>query len=81
MRRARDEPKLRLTKSLLALRAERPRAFDGGYEPLDLGPDVCAYVRGGEVLVAVAVRPDLEPKITGGWRELLRMPGLAVATR
>ena len=81
LRRARDEPKLRLTKSLLALRAERPRAFDGGYEPLDLGPDVCAYVRGGEVLVAVAVRPDLEPKITGGWRELLRMPGLAVATR
>jgi len=67
--------------SLLALRAERPQAFQGGYEPLDLGPDVCAYVRGGEVLVAVAVRPYVEPKLPGGWRELLRMPGLAVSTR
>ena len=81
LRHARDEPKLRLTKSLLALRAERPQAFQGGYEPLDLGPDVCAYVRGGEVLVAVAVRPYVEPKLPGGWRELLRMPGLAVSTR
>ena len=81
LRGARDEPKLRLTTSLLALRAERPQAFQGGYEPLDLGPDVCAYVRGGEVLVAVAVRPYVEPKLPGGWRELLRMPGLAVSTR
>ena len=81
VRRARNEPKLLLTKSLLALRAERPHAFDGSYEPLDLGPEVCAYVRGGEVLVAVAVREAVEPQTPSGWRELLRLPGLAVATR
>jgi (1->4)-alpha-D-glucan 1-alpha-D-glucosylmutase len=48
--------KLWLTWRLLDLRARRPEAFAGSYEPLDTGPGVCAYVRGGEVLVAVAVR-------------------------
>jgi (1->4)-alpha-D-glucan 1-alpha-D-glucosylmutase len=81
VRSAPDEPKLRLTKTLLSLRAERPRAFEGAYEPLDLGPDVCAYVRGGEVLVAVAVRHGVEPEAPSGWRELIRLPGLTVSTR
>jgi (1->4)-alpha-D-glucan 1-alpha-D-glucosylmutase len=81
IRHAGDVPKLRLTRQLLALRAERPQAFEGGYEPLDLGPDVCAYVRGGEVLTAVGVRDGIEPQIPSGWHELLHMPGLAVATR
>jgi (1->4)-alpha-D-glucan 1-alpha-D-glucosylmutase len=81
VRSAPDEPKLHLTKTLLALRAERPEVFDGTYDPLDLGPDVCAYVRGGEVLVAVAVRDGVEPSPPSGWRELLRLPGLTVSTR
>ena len=81
MRQARDEPKLHLTKSLLALRAERPQAFAGAYEPLDLGPNVCAYLRGGELLVVVAVRGGVEPRVPSGWHECLRMPGLAVCTR
>jgi (1->4)-alpha-D-glucan 1-alpha-D-glucosylmutase len=51
--------KLELIRSLLRLRAERPAAFAGGYEPLEAGPDVCAFARGGEVLVAVALRGDL----------------------
>ena len=36
-----------------------PGAFTGSYEPLDAGEDVCAFTRGGEVLVAVALRGDL----------------------
>jgi len=81
VRSAPDEPKLHLTKRLLALRAERPHVFEGAYEPLDLGADVCAYVRGDELLVAVGVRQDVEPQTPSGWRELLRMPGLTVASR
>jgi (1->4)-alpha-D-glucan 1-alpha-D-glucosylmutase len=62
-RRALDarEPgsKLELIRSLLHLRSERPAAFAGAYEPLEAGPDACAFVRGGEVLVALALRGDL----------------------
>ena len=55
----RPAPKLELLRALLELRRRRPAAFAGGYEPLDAGPDVCAFTRGGEVLVALAVRGDL----------------------
>jgi (1->4)-alpha-D-glucan 1-alpha-D-glucosylmutase len=51
-----DLRKLFLVERLLALRGRRPEAFEGGYEPLDAGPDACAYLRGGDVLVAVAIR-------------------------
>jgi len=81
VRSAPDEPKLHLTKTLLALRAERPQVFEGAYESLDLGQNVCAYVRGGELLVAVGVREGVDPRTPSGWRELLRMPGLAVSSR
>jgi (1->4)-alpha-D-glucan 1-alpha-D-glucosylmutase len=52
----RDREKLDLVRRALALRAERPEAFAGSYEPLDAGPDVCAYVRGGSVLVVAVLR-------------------------
>ena len=52
-----DVEKLSLIVEALALRRERAGAFAGAYEPLDAGPDVCAFVRGGEVL-AVAVLRD-----------------------
>jgi (1->4)-alpha-D-glucan 1-alpha-D-glucosylmutase len=52
-----ESAKLALIVALLALRASRPDAFAGAYEPLDAGSACCAFVRGGEVLVAVAVRP------------------------
>jgi (1->4)-alpha-D-glucan 1-alpha-D-glucosylmutase len=81
VRRAPDEPKLHLTKTLLALRAERPGVFEGSYEPIDRGDDVCAYVRGGELLVAVGVRDGVEPRPPSGWRDLVRLPGLTVSTR
>jgi (1->4)-alpha-D-glucan 1-alpha-D-glucosylmutase len=49
-------PKLKLIRDTLALRARRPDAFAGAYEPVPAPDGVCAYVRGGEVLVVVPVR-------------------------
>jgi (1->4)-alpha-D-glucan 1-alpha-D-glucosylmutase len=73
--------KLFVTWRTLTLREERATAFAGTYEPLDLGHGVCAYVRGGEVLVAAAVRPEVEPVVPHGWREQLGVAGLALAVR
>ena len=53
---ARDVEKLSLIVRALELRRERPEAFAGSYEPLDAGPDVCAYMRGGEILVIAVLR-------------------------
>src|SRR4051812_33790726 len=58
----------------LDLRARRPSAFAGAYEPLAAGPGVCAYVRGGEVLVVVPVRDWQHASIAGlagRWRDVL----------
>ena len=67
--------KLFLTLRLLTLRARRPEPFAAAYEPLDAGPDACAFVRGGELLVVVAVRPDVGDAnfdAPGGrWRDVL----------
>jgi (1->4)-alpha-D-glucan 1-alpha-D-glucosylmutase len=67
------ERKLDLIRRALALRARRPEAFAGGYEPIDAGPDVCAYVRGGEVLVVVPVRGGASTgvDVPGEWRSVL----------
>jgi (1->4)-alpha-D-glucan 1-alpha-D-glucosylmutase len=70
----RREAKLQLTRETLALRARRPAAFAGSYEPVDLGADVCAFVRGGEVLVAVPLRPHASASPDAGWSEVA--PGL-----
>ena len=51
--------KLDLISRALALRERRPAAFASTYEPVEAGADVCAFLRGGEVLVAAAVRGDL----------------------
>jgi (1->4)-alpha-D-glucan 1-alpha-D-glucosylmutase len=54
---ARETTKLYLTWKTLQVRAAHPGAFAGTYEPVDAGPDVCAFTRGeGEVLVAVPLR-------------------------
>jgi (1->4)-alpha-D-glucan 1-alpha-D-glucosylmutase len=67
------ERKLDLIRRALALRASRADAFAGAYEPVDGGPGVCAYVRGGEVLVVVPVRDfeDAELTVAGRWRSVL----------
>ena len=80
---AEEPPKLRVIRETLALRARRPGAFAGAYEPVEAGEDVVAFTRGGEVLVAVAVRGDLarfRPP-PGEWRDVLRDETLLLAQR
>ncbi len=83
-----DARKLWLIWRLLGLRARRPAAFapGAGYEPLDAGIDACAFVRGGQVVVSVALRHDTSaPTLAvlraprGEWRELLGLGELGVA--
>jgi (1->4)-alpha-D-glucan 1-alpha-D-glucosylmutase len=70
--------KLNLITRLLRLRAERPEAFAGAYEPLDAGPTGCAFLRGGQILTIVQLpRADFEGVATlrdppaGRWRDVL----------
>jgi (1->4)-alpha-D-glucan 1-alpha-D-glucosylmutase len=75
---AQPEPSIRklwLTTRLLGLRIRRPDAFAGGYEPLRAPEAAVAFLRGDEVLVAVATRPG-PPDGTlegahGRWRDVL----------
>jgi (1->4)-alpha-D-glucan 1-alpha-D-glucosylmutase len=66
-------PKLDLILRALALRAERPEAFAGGYEPLPAGPDAVAFVRGGDVIAAALLRgePVALTLPAGDWRNVL----------
>ena len=76
-------PKSDLIRTTLGLRARRLGAFAGAYEPLDAGADVCAFTRGGEVLVAAAIRGDLAAfrPPAGEWRDVLRTDSLLLAER
>jgi (1->4)-alpha-D-glucan 1-alpha-D-glucosylmutase len=67
------ERKLDLIRRSLALRARRPAAFEGSYEPVRAGPGACAYVRGGEVLAVVPIRhhEDAVVAVPGRWRSVL----------
>jgi (1->4)-alpha-D-glucan 1-alpha-D-glucosylmutase len=56
-------PKLRVIRDVLRL------GIEGGYEPVDAGPRICAYRR-GERLVAVAIRPAARFAPPSGWRDL-----------
>jgi (1->4)-alpha-D-glucan 1-alpha-D-glucosylmutase len=60
----------------LGVRRDHPGAFAGSYEPADLGPGVCAYTRGGSVLVAVAVDPAARVHVEN---DVLGLDGLALA--
>jgi (1->4)-alpha-D-glucan 1-alpha-D-glucosylmutase len=76
--------KLDVTARLLELRRRRAAAFAGSYEPLDAGPDVCAFTRAGEVCVAVAVRGGLDGLRlpAGSWSDVLApSPWLRVLER
>jgi (1->4)-alpha-D-glucan 1-alpha-D-glucosylmutase len=69
--------KLFLILRLLTLRARRPEPFaTGAYEPVEAGERVCAFTRGGEVLVAVGVREGADEGVIaapeGQWRDVLR---------
>ena len=66
--------KLWLTARLLSLRIRRPQAFTGTYQPLPAGEHAVAFVRGGDVLVAVATRPSAPGSLAGvdgRWRDVL----------
>jgi (1->4)-alpha-D-glucan 1-alpha-D-glucosylmutase len=68
---SRESAKLHLIRRTLALRAEHPDAFAGTYEPVDAGPAVCAYLRGGQVLVAVPVRDGAQFEAPSGFEDVL----------
>ncbi len=67
---AAPDAKTRVVREALALRARRGL---GEYRPLELGPDVCAFLRGDDVAVVVPLRgqdpPELE--LPGSWTDLL----------
>jgi (1->4)-alpha-D-glucan 1-alpha-D-glucosylmutase len=67
--------KLWLIVRALELRTRRAEAFDGGYEPIDAGGNVCAFARGDAVVAAAAVRGDgagaAVPLPPGRWRCVL----------
>ena len=65
---SRDLEKLSLIVHALRLRAERPQAFAGTYEPVHAGPDVCAFRRGGEVLVVAVLRDRGQDAVVEGRR-------------
>jgi (1->4)-alpha-D-glucan 1-alpha-D-glucosylmutase len=72
-----ENRKLFLILRLLTLRARRPEPFStGAYEPLEAGEGTCAFARGGEVLVLVAVRDGAGEGVVaapeGRWRDILR---------
>ena len=68
-----ESRKLWLIVRALVLRRSRQAAFAGGYQPLDAGPSTVAFLRGGEVLAAAAVRGDGDPVELpeGRWRDVL----------
>jgi (1->4)-alpha-D-glucan 1-alpha-D-glucosylmutase len=61
--------KAHLIRRVLRLRAERPDAFAGSYEPLDLGPHRVGFVRGDAIRVVVPLR--FGDSADGGDRDLL----------
>jgi (1->4)-alpha-D-glucan 1-alpha-D-glucosylmutase len=61
--------KAHLIQRVLRLRAERPAAFAGDYEPLELGRDHIGFVRGGAIRVVVPLRPGV--RADGGDDDLL----------
>jgi (1->4)-alpha-D-glucan 1-alpha-D-glucosylmutase len=70
---------------LLGLRARRSEPFTGAYEPLETNADACAFVRGGDVFVALATRPrwaGSSVECPGGrWADLLRGEERSFASR
>jgi len=76
--------KLDLIRQALELRARRPAAFAAAaaYELLEAGAGTCAFLRGGEVKVAVAVRGELvDPPVSGRWRDVVRSSTLLLSER
>jgi (1->4)-alpha-D-glucan 1-alpha-D-glucosylmutase len=73
--------KLYVTWRTLRFRAEHEDAFAGSYERTEIGPGICAFVRGGVVLAAAAVDPFVTPHAPDGWRDVLGVDGLLLCVR
>jgi (1->4)-alpha-D-glucan 1-alpha-D-glucosylmutase len=73
--------KLFLVWKTLGLRAEQPELFAAPYEPCELGAGVCAFTRGGRLLVAAAVRPGARVAVPERWQPVIDLPGLVLAVR
>jgi (1->4)-alpha-D-glucan 1-alpha-D-glucosylmutase len=73
--RAAPDAKTRVVREALALRSRRVL---GAYRPLELGADVCGFLRGDDVAVCVPLRAQEPPELDlpGTWASLL--PGLPV---
>jgi (1->4)-alpha-D-glucan 1-alpha-D-glucosylmutase len=72
-----DAEKLSLIVEALALRRRRPEAFAGSYEPLEAGPHVCAFVRGGAVLAVAVLRDEgLDAELEVPWEGRRRVGDL-----
>jgi (1->4)-alpha-D-glucan 1-alpha-D-glucosylmutase len=74
----RETAKLYVIWKALGLRARRPELFEGSYEPLDAGPDVCAFTRGGDLLVAVPLRPAASFEPPPGYSDVIEGADLGV---
>jgi (1->4)-alpha-D-glucan 1-alpha-D-glucosylmutase len=70
--------KLYVTQKTLGVRAEHAAAFAGAYEPVPADEGVFAFVRGGRVAVAAAVRPGATPRLPRGFTDVLGVEGLAL---
>ncbi len=70
-----SQQKLAVIRDTLALRRRRPEAFSGTYTPLRADPDVCAFTRGDDVAVVVALSRSADTASAelppGDWHELL----------
>jgi (1->4)-alpha-D-glucan 1-alpha-D-glucosylmutase len=68
---ARETAKLAVVSRVLALRAARPDAFRGEYEPVEAGPRVCRFRRGRDVELVVPLDPDGRKHGPAGWEDVL----------
>jgi (1->4)-alpha-D-glucan 1-alpha-D-glucosylmutase len=68
----RETAKLYVIWKTLQLRARRADAFaPGSYEPVEAETGICAFMRGGTILVAVPVTPTARFTPPGGFVDLL----------
>ena len=77
----RDTAKLFVTHAVLQAHARRPEAFRGSYTPVEAGDDTCAFLRGDDVLVVVALRgvPGAAIRLPSGtWTSALTNTSFAV---
>jgi (1->4)-alpha-D-glucan 1-alpha-D-glucosylmutase len=74
----RETAKLYLIWKTLQLRAKHPDSFAGSYEPIESGPNICAFHRADDVLVAVPLDSSATFLPPQGYRDVLNAPELGL---